>query len=599
MSSPRHSSAPPRLQHPPPTTPLGQSYSQFQFLLPSPESRGALERSRRRIEGDIKHTDLWLQENQVAGCTRFQAEMVDQTISKVEVQLEETMELHSKLLRAVPSPSGKRAASREALHESTTSWAREARRRNWACVREAPPAVALPPAHYGAAHLERVKLPHFDGKPENWSEFKRRFKELTKAVNCSPVMEMTFLVDHLADEAARYVLGVTDPTEAWALLDRRYGDRRLAIMTARHRLVNLQLPAGPAHVQVEDLVQGLRHALTCMRAVDAEEELFSDLAMVGILLAKLPPEVQARWYSYRVGFPASTSASEDGRYLQKWLDHEGEAAILQRLTLLGTELARPPTHTPREEEEEVEEVVPPRDLRGSAATYTTTTTSPSTTTGASLLDVASVSVHSPSPSLRSSTSTLMLTDSGSTETFILHSLARQLMLPSTPTTLQVKVLGQPTREVATRVYQLFLEDSRGTKHKVEAVGLDSLAEVPPCPQASSLTHLFPGAPTEAAAAFTRPHGTVGLLLGQRHRALHSRDAGYQADNLRLAKSKFGWTLTGHSPHLATTAPSSSNFILASQFQASEQHQPHLLPTSPITTTRPPLKLKSGVYYCSC
>ena len=596
-----------------PSTPRDQGTSTFQF--PSPESRISLERTRNKIEGDILHTDLWLQENEAARVTKFQAEAMDKTISRLEVQLEEAMERYSQQLRACPSPSGKRAAAREALYGSTITWIREARRRNWASVHDMPPPAAAAP-QYGAAHLERVKLPHFDGKSENWADFKRRFKELIKAVNCSPVMEMTFLVDHLAAEAARYVLGVTDPTEAWQLLDKRYGDRRLAILTTRHRLINLQLPAGPAHTKVEELVQGLRHALTCLRAVDAEDELFSDLAMIGILLDKLPRMVQEKWYSYRVDLPATTSMKEEGKYFQRWLAWQGEAAILERLTLLGTSLARPYSSTPREEEEEEEvpcptcdlaghgadscpsfrPAPPPQDLRGAAATYSTTT-GPSTT-GSSLLDVARVSVHS--PSLLSSTSTIMLTDQGSTDTFISHSLAQQLQLPGTPTTLQVKVLGQPPRQVATMVYQLYLEDTKGHKYKVEAVGMDSLAEVPPCPQASSLSHLFPGAPAEAAAAFTRPHGTVGLLLGQRHRRLHTRDSGYQVDDLRLARGKFGWTLTGYSPLLATSTPySSSNFILASQ--------PHLAPSSPstyaaaptVTTTRPPVRLRSGVYYCSC
>ena len=597
-----------------PTTPRDQGTSTFQFT--SPESRSTLERTRNKIVDDIHHTDLWLQENEAARVTMFQAEAMEKTISRLEGQLEEAMELYSQQIRTCSSPSGKRAAAREALYGSTTSWIREARRRNWASVRDTPPPTAAP--QYGAAHLERIKLPNFDGKSQNWAEFKRRFKELIKAVNCSPVMEMTFLVDHLAQEAARYVLGVTDPAEAWELLDKRYGDRRFAIMTTRHRLINLQLPAGPAHAQVEELVQGLRHALTCLRSVEAEDELFSDLAMVGILLDKLPATIQEKWYSYRVNLPSTTqttSMREEGKYFQQWLARQGEAAILERLTLLGTSLARPPgppSPTPTEEEVPCPTcylaghgaascpssrfaAVPPQDLVGAerlAATYSTTTS------GTSLLDVATVSVHS--PSLLSSATTIMLTDQGSTDTFISHTLAQQLQLPSTPTTLQVTVLGQAPREVATRVYKMYLEDCRGKKHKVEAVGMDSLTSVPPCPQASSLAHLFPGAPAEAAAAFTRPHGTVGLLLGQRHRSLHTRDAGHQVDDLRLAKGKFGWTLTGYSPLLGTSAPhSSSNFILTSQSHLAPSLPSSTSATAPATTTRMPVRLRSGIYYCSC
>ena len=629
MFSPLHSSAPPSLLNPdtgpPPTTPLDQRISQFQFPQPTPESRSTLELRRRRVEAGIRDTEIWLQENEASGCSRYLAERMDETINTLDQQLEEVMELYTQQLRTFPSPSGKRAASREALFETSSRWVRTARWRNWASVREAAPQATAP--QHSAAHLERVKLPTFDGKAENWAEFKRRFQELIKAVNCSPVLEMTFLVDHLAAEAARYVLGVTNPTKAWALLDKRYGDRRLAILTTRYRLINLEVPRGFGYEKVEALVQGLRHARTCLEAVGAEDELFSDLAMVGILLSKLPSMVQEQWYRYRVTFPSTNSAREDGKYFEQWLDRQGEAATLERITLLGIQLAHPPSSNSREEEEEVlcptcdlaghradscpsarssGAVPPPQDLRGGermAGTYSTTT-SPSTTTGSSLLDVATVSVHS--PSLLSSTTTIMLTDQGSTDTFISHTLAQELQLPGTPTTLQVKVLGQPPREVATMVYKLYLEDTKGKKYRVEAVGMDSLTEVPPCPQASSLSHLFPGAPAEAAAAFTRPHGTVALLLGQRHRGLHTRDAGHQVDDLRLAKGKFGWTLTGYSPLLTTPAPySSSNFVLATSLPSSSTPSlpsstiPSTSTLAPGTSTRRPLRLRSGVYYCSC
>ena len=325
---------------PTPTTPVDQG-TQFDFSLPSPESRSTLEMRRRRVEEGIRDTETWLLENEASGCSSFLADKMDSTISTLDQQLEEVMEMYSQQLRTFPSPTGKRAATREAFFETSSRWVRAARHRNWAAVREAAPKAAVP--QHSAAHLERVKLPNFDGKAENWAEFKRRFKELIKAVNCSPVLEMTFLVDHLAAEAARYVLGVTDPTKAWALLDKRYGDRRLAILTTRHRLINLEVPRGPGYEKVEALVQGLRHARTCLEAVGAEDELFSDLAMVGILLNKLPPMVQEQWYRYRVTFPSTNSTREDGKYFEQWLDRQGEAATLERITLLGTQLAHPPS----------------------------------------------------------------------------------------------------------------------------------------------------------------------------------------------------------------------------------------------------------------
>ena len=67
------------------------------------------------------------------------------------------------------------------------------------------------------------------------------------------MLEMTYLVDHLTTEAAWYMRGVTVPSTAWALLEKRYGDRRLVIMTNRHQLVGL---VGPGAAPCQDLPIG-------------------------------------------------------------------------------------------------------------------------------------------------------------------------------------------------------------------------------------------------------------------------------------------------------------------------------------------------------
>ena len=43
------------------------------------------------------------------------------------------------------------------------------------------------------------------------------------------MLQMTYLVDSQTTEAAWYIRGVTVPNTAWALLDKRYSNRRLDI----------------------------------------------------------------------------------------------------------------------------------------------------------------------------------------------------------------------------------------------------------------------------------------------------------------------------------------------------------------------------------
>ena len=94
------------------------------------------------------------------------------------------------------------------LHDATYAWLRRAWSKNWAAVSKPELQVVQqsPPAA-GAAHLERAGLPRFDGKPENYADFKRRFQELVKTFQCSPVLEMTYLVDHLMPEFAEVHAG--------------------------------------------------------------------------------------------------------------------------------------------------------------------------------------------------------------------------------------------------------------------------------------------------------------------------------------------------------------------------------------------------------
>ena len=705
--APHHPSSIQRLPPPLPTTPRSSKEAAFYHKVISPESQQLLKRKKIKLENDVKEVEERVKENE-AGATEFMADKVEMAIAKVEALLDEVMQIYSQQLRAkLLPPTCPQALSRDKLHEDCCSWARSVRRRNWASVRKAPaqapaaaPTAPAAPPQVAAAHLERAKLPKFDGKTENWFDFKRRFQELIKAYNSSPVLEMTFLVNCLAEDAAKYILGVTEPAAAWALLDRRYGDRSLAIMTTRHRLINLKLAKGPAHDQVESLVIGLRHARWCLSAVDAEGELFIDLSMVGILLSKLPHGVQQRWYVHRARLPPTTSATEEGQFFQQWLDMEGEAAVHQRRTILSTELSRGPAPAPtpapalapgaqveaetdqaplrdqlplgtsrlaanlaittkgrprystKEEAEAAAAVAASRMdpcpacqgghtftrsfsnftitvpwpsnrleacpefrkmspaqraammegqaacvlctavshredrcwqqthkngvvfcsvkvggaacggrhhslLHGSKSSYCAALTAasssraqlssqaPTASAGSSLFELLQVPVASPCGS--HTASALVMIDPGSTDNFITHKLAAQLQLPGTPHTLHIRVLDQEYRETPTMAYHLDLVDMAGVVHRVEALGMHSITDVQAAPETTSLARLFPGAPPAAAAAFSRPHGAVNLMIGMRDRRLHSTDC-LEHQNLRLGRTRFtpGWVLTGHS-----------------------------------------------------
>ena len=52
----------------------------------------------------------------------------------------------------------------------------------------------------------------FDGKAENWADFRIGFKVILRA--CDPAIEMVRLRNALPDMAAKFILDVSDPAKA-------------------------------------------------------------------------------------------------------------------------------------------------------------------------------------------------------------------------------------------------------------------------------------------------------------------------------------------------------------------------------------------------
>ena len=55
-----------------------------------------------------------------------------------------------------------------------------------------------------------------------------------------PGIMMAQIREHLlTKEAKALIAGKTDPSESWTTLDKRYGDKELALVNVRYRLANL------------------------------------------------------------------------------------------------------------------------------------------------------------------------------------------------------------------------------------------------------------------------------------------------------------------------------------------------------------------------
>ena len=66
---------------------------------------------------------------------------------------------------------------------------------------------------------------------------------------------MAQLREHLDTQEARAMIaGKTDPTEAWAALNSRYGDKELAVVNVMHKLARLDTSKEEGYGKVEVLL---------------------------------------------------------------------------------------------------------------------------------------------------------------------------------------------------------------------------------------------------------------------------------------------------------------------------------------------------------
>ena len=95
--------------------------------------------------------------------------------------------------------------------------------------------------------IERTAFPASNGNQENWMDFRRVFKKLLMISKLRPVLKLAQLRSKLLEDAKKSITGIEEPAEASKLLDERYGDRHITILSAMNILQSVSLHRGPAH----------------------------------------------------------------------------------------------------------------------------------------------------------------------------------------------------------------------------------------------------------------------------------------------------------------------------------------------------------------
>ena len=224
------------------------------------QARQRLRREKARIDLSMKEVETDANQFQESGASKRQLQGMEADLASIDTMLDSTTDAADKLIPLEEQEEAERlSAARDSRFASVSEWIRTTRRRARATLREEGAALTSGRGPK-RSHVEKVSLPVFDGKADGFHEFRRVFRELAAHEDYSPPLYLAQLRGRLSADAKAVIAGITKVEEAWEELDRRYGNREQAIMTARHKLLHVRL-SGPWFQQVEELQRGKEDAM--------------------------------------------------------------------------------------------------------------------------------------------------------------------------------------------------------------------------------------------------------------------------------------------------------------------------------------------------
>ena len=181
-------------------------------------------------------------------------------------------------------------------------------------------------------NLERVPLPTFSGKHEAWADFQRGFRAMLGM--CELPIEMVCLRTTLPEAAVNFIMGITNPEEAWVVLDTQYGKREMTTLRIITQLLALKIPKRPRYEQLETFLLSMQMARACLKAVDAKNQMLNGLGTIRNIVGKLMEKYVKDWFAQ---LDANTD-QDKGTIFQLWMDHEGCLAVCQKVALLSNQM---------------------------------------------------------------------------------------------------------------------------------------------------------------------------------------------------------------------------------------------------------------------
>lgn len=152
--------------------------------------------------------------------------------------------------------------------------------------------------------LLNIHLTPFDGKYEEWPEFKDMFQSIMKKYRGDNVEKFTHLKNYLRGAALGVVkhLGVNNESydAAWELLATEYENKKAIVEAHLNRFANISIitPATPSTIR--EAITTTRSCLAAINHLEIMTETW-DPIIVYLLTEKLNTELRSKWEEERKG----------------------------------------------------------------------------------------------------------------------------------------------------------------------------------------------------------------------------------------------------------------------------------------------------------
>ena len=184
-------------------------------------------------------------------------------------------------------------------------------------------------------YIEKLKLPTFSGKIEEWPEFRAVFVDMM--TNVPESARIQYLKSNLPAKDVQQISGLTTMKDAWERLERTYGNVQLNIITVKSNLEKFQPSGGQDHKRVMDVFETVERAVTQLTRLGSGDHITSDLGLIHKLVCKLPRITQGQYAEYLASPIVSASTASDWTKFWEWFQGAYRAAVHSNLIQLSTE----------------------------------------------------------------------------------------------------------------------------------------------------------------------------------------------------------------------------------------------------------------------